>query len=242
MATHEPSDDIAQEVERQLQLTIAAGALAARKAIAHRQASLAEARAASEGRAAEVRAELDRQRTLASTRIQPVFDHAWWEAATPAQVGAMWQEAVQWRQPASGEWPSLSHPAVFDRAAERIEREARDRWQLDVHQVAALAHADDLAEQNELAAASPVTDSQRKEVTAAPMNTEIYDSPARRERLQRRLLDAEVPEEAVEGRMLADTAQACPVSEAVQREAMPRHHAPPSRPTRSASRRSPRGR
>ena len=85
----------------------------------------------------------------------------------------MWQEAVQWRQPTSVEWPSPSHPAVFDRAAERIEREARDRWQLDVHQVEALAHADDLAEQNELATATPVTDSQPTEVTAAPMKAEV---------------------------------------------------------------------
>jgi hypothetical protein len=239
MATHEPSDDMAQEVERQLQLALAAGALAARKAIAHRRASLAEARAASEGRAAELGADLDRQRTLASTRIQPVFDDAWWEAA---KVGEMWQETAQWREPTSGEWPGLSHPAVFDRAADRIEREARDRWQLDVYQVAALAHADDLAEQEELAAASPVAVNQPAAVTTASGTAEAYDTPAWRERLQRRMVDAEVPDQAVEARMLADTAQACPVSEAVQHEPGLEHHTRPSRPPRSAGRHSQRGR
>ena len=50
MATHEPADDIAQEVERDLQLVIAAATLAARKAVAHRQASLDRARADSDAR------------------------------------------------------------------------------------------------------------------------------------------------------------------------------------------------
>ena len=99
MATHEPADDMAQEVERQLQLAIAAATLAARKAITARQTTLAQLHAHSETQAAAIRAQLDRQRTLASARIQAVFDQAWWQNASPAQVAEMWQQTVQWRQP-----------------------------------------------------------------------------------------------------------------------------------------------
>jgi hypothetical protein len=241
MAIHDPSDDMAQEVERQLQLAIAAAALAARKAINLRRASLADAQADSEARAAELRDQLDRQRALAISRIQPVFDQVWWETATPSQVGEMWQEAAQWRQFATSERSGLSNIEVFDRAAERIDREGRDRWQVDVYDVAALAHADDLTEANELATANPAEVSQPAAVTAVPTGAEAYDTPARRERLQRRMVDAEVPADAVDARMLADTAQACPVSEAMRQEPTPTHPTRPS-PPRSAGRRSQRGR
>src|SRR5204863_10170972 len=107
----------------------------ARKAITHRQARLAEAQAHSAFRAAVLRAQLDRQRALASARIQPVFDSTWWENATPPQVGEMWQQTALWRHRAG---KSVDDP-VFERAAERIEHETRSRWQLDVYDVAALA-------------------------------------------------------------------------------------------------------
>ena len=146
MATHDPADDMAQEVERQLQLAITAATLAARKAIAHRQTSLARAQAQSETRAATVRAQLDRQRTLASARIHAVFDQAWWENASPAQIGEMWQQTAQWRQPDPGDAAT-----IFDRAAHHIQQETRDRWHLDVYDVAALAHADNIAEHDQIA-------------------------------------------------------------------------------------------
>ena len=68
MSIHDPSDGISEEVERQLQLAISAAALAARKVIATRQTALANARADSTARAAQLRAQLDRDRTLASAR------------------------------------------------------------------------------------------------------------------------------------------------------------------------------
>ena len=123
MATHEPADDMAQEVERQLQLAIAAATLAARKAITARQTTLAQLHAQSETQAAAIRAQLDRQRTLASARIQAVFDQAWWQNASPAQVAEMWQQTAQWRQPDPSDAPT-----IFDRAAQRIQQESRDRW------------------------------------------------------------------------------------------------------------------
>jgi hypothetical protein len=115
MATHEPADGMAQEVERQLQLAITAATLAARKAVAHRQASLNQARADSDARAANLRAQLDRERILASDRIQPVFDSAWWDNATPAQVAEMWQQTAH-------TWPTATNrisPLPAERQTDR---------------------------------------------------------------------------------------------------------------------------
>jgi hypothetical protein len=221
MATHEPTDDLAQELERQLQLAITAATLAARKAVAHHQASLNQARADSDARAANLRAQLDRERILASARIQPVFDSAWWENATPAQVAGMWQQTAQWRQPTPGEPDDRFDRAPFDRAAHRIEQEAHSRWQLDVYDVAALARADDLAERDRVAARTATSADHHASVDSSPASTESYDTRARREGLKQRMITADVPEDAIQARVLADTAQASPVTEAVQQEPRP---------------------
>jgi hypothetical protein len=218
MATHDPTDDMAQEVERQLQLAITAATLAARKAVAHRQASLTQARADSDARAANLRAQLDRERILASARIQPVFDSAWWENATPTQVGEMWQQTAQWRQPTPGEPDDQFDRAPFDRAAQRIEHETHNRWQLDVYDVAALARADDLAELDRVAARTATSADHDARSDSSPASTESYDTRARRERLKQRMIGADVPEDAIQARVLADTAQAWPVTEAVRKE------------------------
>ena len=68
MAVHEPSDGMAEEVERQIQLAISAAALAARKLITSRQAALAAAAAQSETHAQQLRAQLERERALASSQ------------------------------------------------------------------------------------------------------------------------------------------------------------------------------
>ena len=219
MATHEPADDMAQEVERQLQLAIAAATLAARKAITARQTTLAQLHAQSETQAAAVRAQLDRQRTLASARIQAVFDQAWWQNASPAQVAEMWQQTVQWRQPDPSDAPT-----IFDRAAQRIKQESRDRWHVDVYDVAALAHADNIAEHDRTAMGEPAgAVSQQTSVDSPSALTEAYDTRARRERLQERMVAANVPADAIEARVLADTAQAYPITEAVQQAPSPQH-------------------
>ena len=49
----------------------------------------------------------------------------------------MWQQTVRWRQPDPSD-----PPTIFDRAAQRIQHESRDRWHVDVYDVAALAHGD----------------------------------------------------------------------------------------------------
>ena len=218
MATHEPTDDMAQEVERQLQLAITAATLAARKAVAHRQASLKHARANSDARAADLRAQLDRERILASARIQPVFDNAWWENATPAEVGEMWQQTAQWRQPTPGQPDDRFDRAPFDRAAQRIEQETHGRWQLDVYDVAALARADDLAERDRFAATTATSADHDASADSSPAPTESYDTRARRQRLKQRMIAADVPEDTIQARLVADTGQARPATEAVQQE------------------------
>jgi hypothetical protein len=219
MATDEPADDMAQEVERQLQLAIAAATLAARKAITARQTTLAQLHAQSETRAATMRAQLNRERTLASARIQAVFDQAWWENTSPAQVAEMWQQTVQWRQPDPGDGAT-----IFDRAAQRIQQQSRDRWHVDVYDIATLAHADNIAEHDRTATGGPAAAiSQQTSVDPSSALTEAYDTRARRERLQERMVAANVPADAIEARVLADTAQAYPITDAVQQAPSPQH-------------------
>ena len=219
MATDEPADDVAQEVERQLQLAIAAATVAARKAVTARQTTLARLHAQGETHGAAVRAQLERQRTLASARLQAVFDQAWWENASPAQVAEMWQQTVQWRQP-----DPRDGATIFDRAAQRIQHESRDRWHVDVYDVAALTHADNIAEHDRTATGEPAAAvSQQTSVDPSSALTEAYDTRARRERLQERMVAANVPTDAIEARVLADTAQAYPITEAVQQAPSPQH-------------------
>jgi hypothetical protein len=209
MATHDAAEDIAEHVERQMQLlAIAAATLAARKAISHRQGNLARARADSETRAADLRAQLDSQRTLASARLQPVFDNAWWQTATPAQAGEMWQETTQWCQTIPGDRPAVTDPTVFDRASDRIQQEARGRWKLDVHEIAAPAYADNLAEHERLAATNALAEVSASNALTTP--TQRYDTHGRRERLRQRMVAIDIPEDAIQARLLANTAQQPP--------------------------------
>ena len=96
---HEPSDGIAEEVERQLQLALAAAAIAARRAIAAREQAIEQARRESEQAARAAQARIDAERLLATERLRPVFDDAWWETAGPQEIADMWQEANSWRDP-----------------------------------------------------------------------------------------------------------------------------------------------
>src|SRR5436309_1005313 len=96
---HEPSDGIAEEVERQLQLALATAAIAARRAIAARQHAIEQARHESDQVARATQAGIDSERVLATEHLRPVFDLAWWESATPEEIADMWQEANTWRDP-----------------------------------------------------------------------------------------------------------------------------------------------
>ena len=145
IAMHEPSDGIAEELERQLQLALAAAAIAARRAIAAREQAIQQSRRESEQAARAAQARIDAERLLATERLRPVFDDAWWETAGPREIADMWQEASSWRDPDQ----DTATPTIFDRAVDRIGQEVRDRSGLDPTQVLALAAVQELEREHQ---------------------------------------------------------------------------------------------
>jgi len=211
---HEPSDGIAEEVERQLQLALAAAAIAARRAIATRQHQVEQAQRQSAQHAQALKAQIDDQRQLAAAHLQPVFDPGWWETAAPRDVADMWQETNSWRDPAR----AVATPTIFDHAAGRIRQEVSDRTGLDPTQVLALAAVQELEHEHEQqVTVEPVRQSAELEATGRALPAPRgFDDPQRREQLRTRLVAAGVPEPAIEARTLADVGQAREAAEATQ--------------------------
>ena len=231
---HEPSDGIAEEVERQLQLALAAAMIAARHAIATRQHQVEQAQRDSAQNAQAVKAQIDAERQLAAAHLQPVFDPGWWETATPQDVADMWQEANSWRDPDR----AAIQPTVFDHAAGRIRQEVRDRSGLDPTQILTLAAVQELEHEHQ--ATIGERDPARQPADLAAVERDLptprgFDDPQRREQLRARLVAVGVPEPAIEARTLADLGQAREAAEAAQ---TPLAAAPGPRPgaARSASR------
>ena len=227
---HEPSDGIAEEVERQLQLALAAAAIAARRAIAARGQALEQARRDSDQAARAAQARIDAQRLLAAERLRPVFDDAWWETAGPREIADMWGEANSWRDPDA----SSAKPTIFDHAALRIREEVHDRSGLDPTQVVALAAVQELEHEHQ-ATLAQTTGQQPDAAAAAQDAPRAFDDPRRREQLRARLAGADVPEPAIEARTLADLAQAREAVEAARTPAVAA-----AEPRRAAGNRSPR--
>jgi len=227
---HEPSDGIAEEVERQLQLALAAAAIAARWAIAARGQALEQARRDSDQAARAEQARIAADRALAAERLRPVFDDAWWEMAGPRETADMWEEANSWRDPAA----SSAKPTIFDHAAHRIREEVRDRSGLDPTQIVALAAVQELEHEHQATLAQ--TAGQPSDVAAAAQDgSRAFDDPRRREQLRARLTAADVPQPAVEARTLADLAQAREALEAARTPVMAA-----AEPQRAAGKGSPR--
>ncbi len=210
---NEPSDGIAEEVERQLQLGLAAAAIAARRATAARQHRVDQAQRDSTQAAQTVRAQIEAERRVAAARVQPVFDPGWWKSATPGDVADMWQEANSWRHPDR----DPATPNVFDHAATRIGEEVSDRTGLAPTQILALASIQELEHEHQTTSADPVhqpgeTEAEERDVPAPGG----FDDPQRREQLRERLVAANVPETAIEARTLADVGQGRDPAEAAR--------------------------
>jgi hypothetical protein len=204
---HEPSDGIAEEVERQLQLALAAAAIAARRASTARQGQVEQAQLESAQSAQAVRAQIEAERRLAAARVQPVFDPGWWDTAAPGDVAAMWQHASSWREPEA----PVSQPTIFDRTTGRIAQEVRDRAGLDVTQVLAVAAVQELEREHKATIGEPDAVRQRADLEPASRDSptpRAFDDPQRREQLRARLTAAGVPEQAIDARTLADIGQA----------------------------------
>ena len=209
----EPSDGIAEELERQLQLALAAAAIAARRAIAAREQAIQQAKRESEQAARAAQARIDAERLLATERVRPVFDDAWWETAAPQDIADMWQEANSWRDPDQ----DTATPTIFDHAADRIRQEVRDRSGLDPVPSLALAAVQELEHEHQATVAEAV--SQPAELAAAATRCPRlagFDDPQRREQLRQRLVAAGVPEPAIDARTLADLGQAREAAQAAQ--------------------------
>jgi hypothetical protein len=210
----EPSDGIAEEVERQLQLALAAAAVVARRAIATRQQAVEQAQRDSEQAARAVKAQIDAERQLAAAHLQPVFEPGWWQTATPRDVADMWQEANSWRDAGR----DLATPTIFDHAAGRIRQEVSDRTGLDATQILTIAAVQDLEREHRatLVESDHVGQPAERETSGRDVRgPHGFDDPRRREQLRTRLVAAGVPEPAIEARTLADLAQAREAAEAV---------------------------
>ena len=229
----DPSDGIAEEVERQLQLALAAAAVVARRTIATRQHAIEQAQRQSAQHAQALKTQIDAARQLAVAHLQPVFDPGWWETAAPRDVADMWQEANSWRDPDR----DVTTPTIFDHAAGRIRQEVRDRTGLDATQLLTLAAVQEL--EHEHHATLRERDPVRQPADVAAVEGDLstprrFDDPQRREQLRTQLVAAGVPEPAIEARTLADVGQAREAAEAAH---TPVATAPGPRPgaARSAS-------
>jgi hypothetical protein len=231
---HEPSDGIAEEVERQLQLALAAATIAARHAIATRQHQVEQAQRDSTQNAQAIKTQIDAERQLAAAHLQPVFDPGWWETATPQGVADMWQETNSWRDPDR----DPATPTIFDHASGRIRQEVRDRSGLDPTQILTLAAVQELEQEHQAMTGERDPARQPGDLEAVERDSPTprgFDDPQRREQLRTRLVAAGVPEPAIEARTLADLGQAREAADAAQ---TPVAAAPGPRPAaaRSASR------
>ena len=215
----EPSDGIAEELERQLQLALAAATVAARRANATRRHTIEQAQRDSAQRTQAVRAQIEAERELATARVTPVFDPGWWETAGPQDVADMWQQANSWREPDA----PVNTPTIFDHAAGRIAQEVRERTGLDITQIQALAAIQELEHEHQTTTGEP--DPIRQPAQFEPTRRDAvsrreFDDPERRERLRERLAAAGVPEAAIEARTLADLGQAREPAEAAHTPAV----------------------
>jgi hypothetical protein len=209
----EPSDGIAEELERQLQLALAAAAIAARRVIAARQQPIEQAARDSKQARQATKAQIDADRLLATERLRPVFDAGWWETAAPQDVADMWQEANSWRDPDHATIPLT----IFDRAAGRIQQELHDRVGLDPTQVITLAAVQELEHEHQAALVEPLGQPVEAQASGPDVTASRgFDDPQRREQLRTRLAAAGVPEPAIEARTLADLGQAREATEAAQ--------------------------
>jgi hypothetical protein len=218
MSVHEPSDGIAEEVERHLQLALAGGMLIAQRAAEARRVALSAAQAQGGG-AEHLTSQLERERELARARVQAVHDDQWWNGAKPEEIADMSETVEQWR------YPTLDGDASdFEAAHERMTQEVRERWGMDLSEVALLAYADDTAIIHD--------DQQATETNAAAISSPGSGLTNRREQLRERMTASDVPEDAAAARLLVDAAQAqhvataaMPYQDAEQQTLRSRSHA-----------------
>lgn len=214
-------DGIDEAFEGGLRVGLTVAGRVAEVAARAREQAARDAAAVSEQHARELRVRLNAERAAARAALAPLRREEWWASARPEQVAAGWETARAW----SGVDPDAAQ------AADRIRREVRDRYGVDVDDArpepGALAEA--LASREADLEALRRGQQRRDQVDAqlliagagagepagASPRRVAYDSPARREDLARELAGLVDPDVAA-ARVLADTSQAAPAVQAVR--------------------------
>ena len=212
---HEPSDGVAEEVERQLQLTLAAAAIAARHAIARATARDRAGTDATASRPPEPRrpgstpSGCSRPRTCAPCSIPT--------GGRPPRrrtIADMWQEANTWRDP---DRPPARPRRSSTTPRDRIRQEVRDRTGLDPTQILTLAAVQELEHEHQATLTEQPTqpaelaaDRQRGVRRAASTIRSAASSSARVSS------PPACPSPAIEARTLADLGQAREAAEAAR--------------------------
>ena len=245
-------DGVDEAFEGQLRVALTVAGLAAEHAVRARERAARTAEAASQQEARELRARVDAERSAARASLAPVEREEWWAKAGAEEVAAAWETARTW---------SEVDPDAR-RAADRIREEVRDRYGVDVDatrpEPGALRDALEARDAPDREAQRQREDAGRDDAEAARLMGEadradradraqeptegaaasqdgqdLYDTAERRRDLATGL-EGVADAETVEARVLADTNQARPASEAVasapgKTPKAPRHRGPAGR-------------
>lgn len=225
------ADGIEELFEHSSRIALTAGGLMAERIARAREQNHREAQAASDQEGRELQARMDAERSAARASLAPVDRDDWWERATPDEIGDAWQTANAWRD----------IDADAQRTADTMRGELRERYDLDVdnlgadpgavrealeqreraHQMSIDARKD---ASRELSTAQLLTreadradaDGDRRQADAEPeVADQHYDTAERREELAADL-ESIADAETIEARVVADTNEGRPATEAVK--------------------------
>lgn len=223
-------DGVDEAFEGALRVALTVAGRVGEHAARAREQAARTAEAASQQEARELRARMDAERSAARASLAPVEREEWWAKAGQDEVAAAWETARAWRD---------TDPDAR-RIAGRIRDEVRTRYGVDAEEArpepGALRDALDAREDAEREAQQQREESRRDDAEAARLigeadhadreqdpaqNTaaeraghDLYDTAERRRELAGSL-EGVADAEAVQARVLADTSQGRPASEAV---------------------------
>lgn len=218
----EPQDQASESVRAGMRTAMAAAAQVAQRVMRALEQRQREAQAASEQRAAELRARFDAERAAARAVLAPVGRGDWWATAQPEQIASAYETARAWEKFDPDARAAADRirdevgvrygvdPSALDRA-EQLRREAADeRQEARLDEAAAVAAgvdvAADMSERGEADTDYQVASRQREDA--------LWDSAERRTDTASSL-EGKASREAVNVRMGIDKGQAKPPREAV---------------------------
>jgi hypothetical protein len=229
------SDGVDEAIEGLSRTGIAVAARLGEQLARMREQSLREQQAADEQRARELQVRYESQSEAARAQLAPTTDDRWWDQARPQDIERVHETATAWKQ----------FDSAAQEAAERIRREVKERYGVDVdnpgaHDRAvseALAQAErdraeadrqrragecDRAEAATIIGAAGREDRDRdsaveSENRAVSNAGPLYDSEERRQSFAASL-EGKADSETIRARILADRDQATTPTAAVEGE------------------------